>query len=116
MADKEFAINLFTKMKCFQEIFLEYIDNDDTQDSFSKICNYIDDQKIKENQDILKEILYFISKIINNYRHSANFFSKIENVLCLFETEMRTFYSELELFNIFKKTNVLFFICLCINF
>ena len=48
-------------------------------------------------------LLHLISKIGNNYHSFANFFSKIERILLFFKEDIPKYFSNSEIFNIFKS-------------
>lgn len=101
------------KMKEIQQNILDFIDqNDDIETNFQNLNYIFDEQKIGSNKHDLKLILHFILKISNNQHRTACFFNKIERILKFFKNEITTYYTNFEIFNIFKgnKRIILFLI------
>ena len=95
-------------MKHIQEILLEFLDNENSvEEDFQKVIKYLDDQKIRENQHELKSILHLLSKISNHHYRSTNFFTKIEQILKNYFEEIKSNFSNCELFTIFKNSKLL---------
>lgn len=89
-------------MKNIQNLFLEFLDNDENADSaYSNLIKIFNEEKIKENSHLLDSIIYFISTVANNHRRSPNFFPKIEKILKFFKEEIKQTYSNHEIFHIF---------------
>ncbi|KAK8846951.1 hypothetical protein M9Y10_019523 [Tritrichomonas musculus] len=100
MNAKEYIEN----MKTIQQRLLDFIENeDDKEENYENILEIITDQKIQENQHDLKTLLYLITKIANNHHQQPHFFTKIEKILTNFKDEMKKFYSNWEIFKIFKR-------------
>ena len=83
-----------------QQIFLDYLDDDDSNDDLLK-------QEIDEiinhnrNNDLL-EFLHLIAIISNNHHRSPSFFEKIEKILLLYKKHIKTNFEESTIFHIFK--------------
>ena len=51
----------------------------------------------------IKLVLYILSNIANNHHCGPHFFSKIEKILNLIKEDMANYFSNLELFKIFRN-------------
>ena len=92
------------KMKKIQENLLEFIDNEDNvEEKFQNLINLLKDQKFRDNENDLKSFLYLVLRIANNHHRKEGFFNKIERILTFFKDEIRKFYLNFEIFNIFKS-------------
>ena len=91
------------KMKTIQSNLLQFIDSENIEENFQNLIQILDDQKIRNNRHELKSFLYLILKISNNHHRSPDFFKKIGKILVFFSDEMKNYYSNFEIFNIFKS-------------
>ncbi|KAK8882935.1 hypothetical protein M9Y10_045581 [Tritrichomonas musculus] len=92
------------KMKIIQQNLYDFIqDEDNKEENFEQLIDVINDKKIRLNQHDLKIFLCLIVHVSNNYRRGPNFFQKIERILQEFENDMKKFYSNYEIFKIFKN-------------
>ena len=92
------------RKKEIQNNFLTLIEKDDyVEENYQSLIEIIDNQKIQKNQYELKLILYLIVKISNHHYRRPNFFNKIERVLLYMQNEIKTNFSNIEIFNIFKS-------------
>ena len=91
--------------KELQQGILEFLDSDEDNQLqlFANLEQIFDEQEIKEDQNELSALLHLISSISNNYRRSPNFFSRIEQIITFFESNIKQTYSNFEIFNIFKR-------------
>ena len=71
--------------------------------SFQDFQSLIDDKKIRDSHYDLKTFLHLLLKIANNHYRSPTFFNKIEKILLLFQEDIKKFFSNFDVFNIFKK-------------
>ena len=109
----------FAKMKNYEELILQFLDNnDDVDNSFKSLINIFKTQKVSENKNELKLLLHLICEISDNYHRSLNFFNKIDQILKFFENEMKQYFSkmisnkisQITAFSIYlKATNVYFY-------
>ena len=104
MKSKTIIKNFFLKMKYIQEMTLDLLSNEkmvecNCQNIISNMINH----KISENKTELKSVLHFISIISNDHHRFSDFFSIFENIIKYFQNEIRNFFSNYELFNIFKN-------------
>lgn len=101
------------KMKIIQENLLDYLDNEeDSDENFEKFQKIYNDQNIYDNKHELKLILYLLSNLSNNHHRTPHFYDKIDRILKDFQGNIKKFYINSEIFNIFKnnKRNLLFLI------
>ena len=92
------------KLKNIQQNILQYIDDvSDSEDKFQNIKDNLTKSKIKDDRYELKPFLRYLSKLSNNHHRTANFFSKIDRIIDYLKDDLRKFYSNSELFDIFKS-------------
>ena len=93
----------FSKMKDIQQKLLQFVDDESNdEENYQNIITYFQDHKIKENLQKLKSILHLISKISNHHYKTHSFYNKISRILTFFKSEIKQFYSNHEIFNIFR--------------
>ena len=108
MDAKKFIYEYINKLIQIQEPLLNFLENDDIQNFETK---YLDDLKIKENKHKMRILLYLISKISQNHHRNPNFIDKVEKILLTYKKEIKIFFSNLEIFLIFKKNKrILYFL------
>ena len=91
------------KMKNIQKILLEFIENEDNcEENYQNLTNIFDDYKIRKNRYDLKSLLHLIVNIANNHYRGNGFFSKIEKIILLFEDEIKNYFTNSSIFNIFE--------------
>ena len=104
MEIEQFIQDYFQKMKSIQELLLEFLENEDSQEAnFQNLIKKIDDLKIKESKYDLKILLHMISKIANYHKY----LSKIEQILKAIAKEIKQSFSNLDIFNIFKDDKLI---------
>lgn len=87
-----------------QNIVLEFIENESsTENEFKKLIILFQDIKIKENKRKLMSLLYLIAKISDNHHRMLHFFDKIEKIIKYFSKELTMYFSNYELFTMFKN-------------
>ena len=91
-------------MKGIQESILYFLEDEaNSEENFLILENKFKDIKISENRYELLSLLHLILKISNNHYRFPNFFSKIERILLKFKKEITKYFSNFEIFNIFKS-------------
>lgn len=91
------------KMKNIQKYLLEFIENEDKyEENYQNLIKIFDDNKIQKNRYDLKALLHLIVNIANNHYRGQNFFSKIEKIILLFEEEIKNYFTNTDIFNIFE--------------
>ena len=89
--------------KSLYEDLLSFIDDNECNDAFPTISQKINDMGIKSDKIELEHFLRIVVSISNNHHRTNNFFNKIEQILDLLETQIKQTFSNLNLFNFFKK-------------
>ena len=96
--------NFLEKNKELQEVFLDFIDKQDNiEEHFQNLLEIFQDEKIQDDKHKLKLLLHFVSSIVDDYYRESNFFDKIEKILDNFQEEIKKYYSNKEIFDIFKS-------------
>lgn len=91
-------------MKNIQNQVLKYIGNEDNSDeSFNEITVFLENQKIQSDKHVFKSFLYLISNISNYHQRLASFNNKIDQILNFFSESIRYYFTNDEIFNIFKS-------------
>ena len=85
--------------------FLEIQTNAD--DDFQNLIKLLRDLKISDNKHEFKLFLRSILKISNNYNRKSNCISKINLILKSLEKEIKLYYSNSEIFDIFKSNKLI---------
>ena len=102
--------NYLEQMKKIQEEILNYLNScTDENVCFENLKLTLDDLKIYNDQHQIKSVLHLIAKISSNHHHVPNFYSKIENVIQLFKSDITQYLSNSEIFNIFKSNKRIIF-------
>lgn len=60
-------------------------------------------QSIKQNKEDITTLFHIIVNISNYHHRTSDFFQKIEQILTFFETDIQQFYTNDEIFSIFKS-------------
>ena len=90
--------------KNFLEILLDYIDGEENiEEHYQKLADYLDDKKIRENLSELKIFFILLTKISNFHNRSTDFFTKIEKLILLFKNELSNCFSKSEILDIFRS-------------
>ena len=71
--------------------------------NFQNLKDNFDKIKIHEDQHTLMSFLHLLTKIADNHHHSPNFFDKIDQILQIFQEDIKKYYKNIEIFNIFKS-------------
>lgn len=109
MDAKKFINQYLSNKKMIQEIILDYLDNENDQDHFLKIESHY--ENIRGDKEELNEFVRMIQCIAKNYHRFPNFYQKIEQIIKLFKDDIRLYFSNNEIFNIFKSNaRILFFL------
>lgn len=93
------------KMKHYQNDILKFLEEDENaEENFQNMIDNFENEKIQENKQFLKLTLHLIAHISSNFSHKLNFFSKIEKILNYFKNDIKSKYSNIEIFHIFKQS------------
>lgn len=104
MFSRAFIKEYFKEMKYIHEIFLDFLQSEDSERSqLQKINKYFDEQNIRQNKSKLKLILHLISKISNHYHRSSDSINKIEKILKILKNDIISKFKNSHIFNIFKS-------------
>lgn len=87
--------------KEIQNKLLDYLDIDDEQ-AFQDLIDLFAIHEIGESHSKLKQFLLCMVIMSNNHHRSSNFYFKIFKILLFFKNNIISFYSNKEIFNIFK--------------
>ena len=91
-------------LKKFQIFLQDYIDSEEnTKEKYDKLQQFIQDKKFGQEMHDLKLILHLISTILKNQHRNSNFISKFEQILKLFGEDIKRYFTNIEIFEIFKK-------------
>ncbi|KAK8841639.1 hypothetical protein M9Y10_026579 [Tritrichomonas musculus] len=83
--------------------FLEEEEEANSDEQFQILKDIFNDTKIKDNIFEFLSLLHLISKIADNFHRSPAFICKIERILRFFKEDIKKYFSNSEIFNIFKK-------------
>ena len=91
-------------MRKIQDYILDFLEKEEqTEENFQILTMFLNEQKIYDDQQKLNSLLHLILKIANNYFNGPTFFAKIERILKLFISSIKKYFSNYEIFNIFKS-------------
>ena len=91
------------KMKSIQNSLLEFLEEEsDGDDKYENFINLVSTQQIINDEHEFNALLRLINSIVNNHYRSRNFISKVERVLRQFKQGLQKYFSNSEIFNIFK--------------
>ncbi|KAK8889062.1 hypothetical protein M9Y10_033805 [Tritrichomonas musculus] len=92
------------EIRQIQSDLLEFLDDEpNNEENFIKLSASFEYYNINDTQNKLKLILRLISKISNNYNRKKDFFDKIDRVLTHFKDKIKEYFSNFEIFRIFKS-------------
>lgn len=94
---------LIEEMQSIQSKLLDFLDNEtDEEQNFQILKQELDNIKVCDDMHKFKLFLYLISKISNNHHRGNNFFNKIDRILRLFKDDIKKYFTNQTIFNIFK--------------
>lgn len=94
----------FGKKREGYNYILDYIEKEDNlEENYRDLIKYINNEKIFSNRGEFKLFICLISTIANNHHRGSNFFFKIEKIIVVMKDEMKRYFSNLEIFDFFKK-------------
>ena len=93
------------KRKDLQIKILSFLDDsqNNAEENFQLLIHSIENQKISANKHDLTDLLHLVTKIANNHFRCADFFLKIEKIINLFKNDIQKYFTNFEIFNIFKS-------------
>ncbi|KAK8876093.1 hypothetical protein M9Y10_006279 [Tritrichomonas musculus] len=93
------------KMKRIQNVLLEFLeDESNTEENYENFVKTMADYQINEDKQKVKSILQLINAIGNNHQRCHNFHNKIEKILEQFKSDIQKYFSNLEIFELFKNS------------
>ena len=106
MDDFESIKQYHEEIQTIQVQIIQYISNNcDNDIDFQELSNILNEKIIINcNKNKLKVILHLISNISENHHRNQFFFSKIEKILHFLREETINFFSNDEIFTIFRKS------------
>ncbi|KAK8841958.1 hypothetical protein M9Y10_026914 [Tritrichomonas musculus] len=90
------------KMKKIHKMILKYI-KEGSETNLQSLSNEIENEKIINDKNEFKSFLHLICKISNNHYKSQSFHAKIEQILSFYRNQILNFFTNIEIFNIFKN-------------
>ena len=91
-------------MRNIQDNILNFLDkSDDNEENYQIITDIFEYQKINENIQKIKLVLKLLLKIAKNHHHETDFYAKIFKIILYFENQIVNYFSNMEIFNIFKN-------------
>ena len=91
-----------------QSAILSFIDDDDDNEEeaekkYNEISTLLKSPTIHKDKEELKQIILIISNISDNHHRSANFFDKIGRLIEVIKEDLKSNFTNIELFTFFKK-------------
>lgn len=94
------------KMREIQAHILEYLETEpNSQNDYPNLIKFFDEQNVREDPHIIKEMMRLISKISNNHHRTECFNDKIDHILLSFKNELQQNFNNFEIYSIFHKNN-----------
>lgn len=94
----------FNQMREVHSLLLTFINNgDNLEDNYHFLINFIEDSNISSNKNDLTKLIRLIMKVSKNIHRKNNFFNKIEQLLNYLRPCMEQFFSNEELFFLFRN-------------
>ena len=91
------------KMKKIQQILIKFLDDEiNLEENYEIFVKTVTEQKINEDTYQLKSVFQLINKIGCNHQRCYRFFNKIEAILKHFKKDMLQYFTNSEIFEIFK--------------
>ena len=92
------------KIRKLHEFLIDYIDaEDDIELRYQFLIKFLIDNQFQNNSYDLKLVLHLLCSISNNHYRHTYFFNKIEKILHFFQKDIKKYFSNFEIFNIFKS-------------
>lgn len=105
--------SFFIQKEEFQDQILRFIDNPSISDyEYDKVTKMIDKFDIQNNIDELREICILLSNIADNHHHSPLFFQKIERIVLYLQSNLKSYFTNYELFQFFQDSKLMLLIFL----
>ena len=95
--------NYLEKMAKIHTHLLNFLDDERNDDvNYQILIDIFSEMKIHDNRNEIKSLLYLLLKLSTNHHRSILFFNKIERILTIFKNDIKFFFSNSEIFHIFK--------------
>ena len=108
MSDHQQVIEKYIEeKKNAYNFLLEYIDQTDDDNNFSFVKNKLFKDPKKVNRQEIKEILEITKNIADNHHRTQNFMQKIKEILKTLQNEIKQFFSNEKLFEIFQNSKLI---------
>lgn len=91
------------RMQPIQTALIDFLDartEKEKETNYKKLFYVLDD--IKEDGNLLKSFLHLLLKVSKNHHHQKDYFNYVDNILNTFREEILKYYSNSEIFSIFK--------------
>lgn len=86
-----------------ENLVLQFLNNENNcEENYQNLIQFLNDLDIKNNHHELSLFLHLIEKIAKRYYHTKDFFAKIDKIIAIFLKEIKKYFSNMEIFNIFK--------------
>ena len=96
---------IIEEYKNIQMKFLNFLDNEENIEAdFHNLIQFFKDIKIRDNQHNLRLFFHLLLRISNDHYRCPNFFGKIEQILQFFKDDIKKYYSNSEIFDIFQSS------------
>ena len=91
-------------MKDIHQNILDFLeDESESGENFQNLEDIFINTRISNSRYNFLSLLHLITKIGNNHHRFSSFFSKIEKILQFFKEDIKKYFSNSQLFNIFKS-------------
>ena len=101
-------MDFLEKMRTIQKLILEFLDSEEENESnFDDLTKLLSFQPEQLDIQELKSILYLISKISKNHHRGPFFLRKIKKIIIHLKEAVKQTFSNIEIFNFFKKNNLI---------
>ena len=92
------------KSRIIQDTLITFLEDEtDSDENYNNLLSVLNGLKNQNYKYELLSFLHLLSKIIDNHYRGLNFFSKIEKILRELGNDIKSFFSNLVIFHIFKK-------------
>lgn len=96
--------DFLNKMKGLQLSLLSFLDSEEEENfSDSKLNLLIKEYEIRNKEHELKSFLTLIVKVSNHHYSYSNLLNKVIQIILSFKNEISKYYSNFEIFNLFKS-------------
>lgn len=87
-----------------QEYLLRYIEEEENnEENFENLTNLFKEQNIYSNRLDQKTLLHILNRISKHHHRTTDFFVKIERVFLIFKEKIQKYFTNSEMFTLFKS-------------